>query len=248
MPFKNDPRNEHLWPVLYFAIIFALFISLLNGSGLFYNNSEKILDFLLVSKKFPEALGFLNEMDDSSVRLCCTVPIVTRCVDLCQSGSGTSSNLHEIFLAKQIFNTLLRSKIDDQFIMTTALNSAIFHDDQELIHQLLLCGMHSFNVDEDDLSPLMYSIKRGRYDVFVLLIKSGAFANYTNLLHKNILHFAAANKTDPTLNFLNILEDLIRRMLLNANLVNSAGLKPLDVAIENRNCSMIKLLQKYTKK
>lgn len=228
------------------------------------NDPAKRLDRLLVYHRFQEADSLLMSSPDI-LQTVCTSQVISRCIDLrnyqphvrdhvtgekrlrrsfidsVSMGSDTIETAIIQAEGTRIFLLLL--PFASKKILTRALNSAIFHRDEELIERLFKDrSVTFFEADEEGISPLMMSVKFKRLNWFYWLLDHGADLRYVNHKGENIVHDIAKFSTSD-MTFISRIFFEMGLKKSDLTLENNQGQRPLDLALAKNNQIVIDLLQ-----
>lgn len=234
-------------------LVFIVALLFSQATCSFYHDPVKRLDMLMAHHRFIEARRLLDSSLDMP-RMVCTVQVISRCIDLRNYkpvdpwklisehqppsrsflralAEGTvATDPEEIKSeANAILDIILPHALQNKVISTSALNTAVFHCDFDLMKRLISFGWDKFGGDVEGLSPLMKAFKHHRRTVFQWLLDHGADFHFVNDLGDNLAHVWARNiHSDFVISY--TIHDLIIDHGLDWTKENLSGMTPLKIA------------------
>lgn len=120
----------------------------------------------------------------------------------------------------------------------TPLMYAASASNREMLNLLLLRGANIDAKDKDGLTPLMYAVIYEQGANAKLLIQKGANIFDTDKAGENVLHIAAKNYTQASLN----MSDLLMDYGAQPNIQDEKGNTPLMIAVQNEDVKLVNCL------
>ena len=120
----------------------------------------------------------------------------------------------------------------------TPLMYAASASNREMLNLLLLRGANIEAKDKDGFTPLMYAVIYEQGANAKLLIQKGANIFDTDKAGENVLHIAAKNYTQASLN----MSDLLMDYGAQPNIQDEKGNTPLMIAVQNEDVKLVNCL------
>ncbi|XP_067653211.1 serine/threonine-protein phosphatase 6 regulatory ankyrin repeat subunit B-like [Haliotis asinina] len=209
---------------------------------------RKVFDSLV--KKSADLSGFEN-YGKNILHLACegtNVEIVKRILRLhivdinCRFNEMTPLLLAVKYQPRNVFQLLLESGADPSLVNRdgdNALHLACMRGDEEIVKQVL--KLHSLNINcrgSKGRTPLLLAAEYDSYNVFELLLESGADPSAVNRNGDNILHVACKLDREE------IVKHVLKLHTLDINCRGDKGKTPLLVSAEYSTYGVFKLLLK----
>lgn len=247
-------------------LVWAVVLFFSHVTCTFFDDPAKRIDRLLAHHCLTEARMLLDSSYEMP-QLVCTSQVISRCIDLrnlkllepwqllnenqpqasrsfsrALADGSISVDPEEIKReANEILDSIIPHAIQNKEVITSALNTAVFHSDYDLMTRLISFGWDKFGADKDGLSPLMKAFKHHRRPVFTWLLDQGADIHFVNDAGDNLVHtWARTVHCDFIIS--QIIHDLILDYSLDWTKENLSGFTPLAIAKARNNHFFLELL------